>query len=149
MSVLVPITVEGKLVDRPELGQTEHGRTFCRFTLEVQDRRYDEAAGQWEDDGDAVRHRATVFGKQAEHVAASLRKGDRAIVAGQLQFLEWESETGAKHNGTQIVASQVGPSLRFNRATPDRTRRHGAGPSVTATGPVTATATPATAGLDR
>ena len=61
MSVLVPITVEGTLVDRPELGQTEHRHAFCRFTLKVQDRRCDEAAaGRWEDNGDTVRHRATV-----------------------------------------------------------------------------------------
>jgi len=149
MAVQVPITVEGNLTGDPELGETEAGKPFARFSVAVNDRRYDEEAKQWENTGDPVFHRATVFGRQAENVAASLRKGDTVIVSGALQFQSWEDVEGNKHTGTQILAHQVGPSLRFNQATLHRTGPKVDGPDASATGPLITAGAPTVGGLER
>lgn len=128
-----PITIEGNLTDAPQLERTDEGRPYARFTVAVNDRRYNEEAKRWED-GDTFFHRATVFGRQAENAAASLQKGDAVIVAGSLQFQNWEDEEGRTRTGTQILADHIGPSLRYNAASVIRTRRQ-AGPDAETTGP--------------
>ncbi len=54
----------------------------------------------------------TVWGEQAEHTHASLRKGDRVLVIGHWESQIWESRLGEKHSKNMIVAEDIGPSLR-------------------------------------
>ena len=61
----------------------------------------------------------------------SLTKGDRAIVVGRLKTRSWEAPEGDKRSVVEIDADEVGPSLRWAIAKPERAHRGGqaGGPS--------------------
>ncbi|MCU1498300.1 MAG: single stranded DNA-binding protein, partial [Acidimicrobiales bacterium] len=62
-----------------------------------------------------------------ENVAQSLHKGARVIVSGRLEQQSWERD-GQKHSKVEIVADEVGPSLRWATANIERNeRREGGG----------------------
>ncbi len=53
------------------------------------------------------------WGPQAENISASLRRGDRTIVVGQLKYDQWNDADGNPKSRVSIKASAVGPSLEF------------------------------------
>jgi len=53
------------------------------------------------------------WGSQAANVEATLRRGDRAIVAGQLRYDQWTDDEGNIKSRLKIKAFAVGPSLEF------------------------------------
>jgi single-strand DNA-binding protein len=55
-------------------------------------------------------------------VADSLSKGDRAVVVGRLRTRSWETPEGDKRSVTEVEADEIGPSLKFATAKPQRTR---------------------------
>jgi single-strand DNA-binding protein len=57
---------------------------------------------------------------QAEHAAASLAKDSRVVVIGRLQQRAWTAEDGSARQVVEVVAEELGPSLRW--ATPTTTR---------------------------
>jgi len=57
------------------------------------------------------------WGRQAQNVASSLRKGSRAIIAGQLKLDQWQDADGNPRSRMKVKASVVGPSLEFDTAT--------------------------------
>jgi len=60
-----------------------------------------------------------VLGASAE----SLRKGHRAVVVGRLKTRSWETAEGDKRSVVEVTAEEVGPSLRWATATPERASR--------------------------
>ena len=62
----------------------------------------------------------------AENVALSLTKGMRVVVTGRIEQRSWETDEGEHRSKVEIVADEIGPSLRFATADVQRTRRHGA-----------------------
>ena len=59
----------------------------------------------------------------AENVALSLSKGMRVVVTGRLEQRSWETDDGEHRSKVEIVADEVGPSLRFATADVQRTQR--------------------------
>jgi single-strand DNA-binding protein len=64
-----------------------------------------------------------VWRDQAEHVVASLSKGSRVVVVGRLQQRAWTAEDGSARSVVEVVADELGPSLRSATATPSQTTR--------------------------
>jgi len=63
----------------------------------------------------------------AENVALSLSKGMRVVVSGRIEQRSWETDDGEHRSKVEIVADEIGPSLRFATADVRRTeRRQGA-----------------------
>jgi single-strand DNA-binding protein len=63
----------------------------------------------------------------AENVALSLSKGMRVVVTGRIEQRSWETDEGEHRSKVEIVADEIGASLRFATADVRRTeRRHGA-----------------------
>jgi len=60
----------------------------------------------------------------AENVALRLTKGMRVVVTGRMEQRSWETDEGERRSKVEIVADEVGPSLRFATADVHRTRRH-------------------------
>jgi single-strand DNA-binding protein len=60
---------------------------------------------------------------QAEHAAESLAKGNRVVVMGRLQQRSWAAEDGSAQSTIEVVAEELGPSLRWATATTTRTTR--------------------------
>lgn len=94
-------------------------------------------------------HRVVVFNQQSRHVADSLRKGDSVIVAGDLRFGTYtDKETGQTRETRDVIADNVGASLKFADIAVSRTPK-AEGPAADATGPAAVPASYAGTGLAR
>ena len=58
-----------------------------------------------------------VWRDQAEHAAESLTKGSRVVVLGRLQQRTWTAEDGSARSTVEVVAEELGASLRWTAAT--------------------------------
>jgi single-strand DNA-binding protein len=116
MTGLPTITCDGVLVRDPELIFTPKGTALAKWRIACNERRYNAATSQWED-GDSTYLTGSAWRTLGEHVAASLRKGDRVIVTGVLRQREWEKD-GARRTDYEVEAISMGPSLMFAPTTP-------------------------------
>jgi single-strand DNA-binding protein len=64
-----------------------------------------------------------VWRDQAEHAVESLSKGSRVVVVGRLQQRAWTAEDGSARQAVEVVAEELGPSLRWATATTTRATR--------------------------
>jgi single-stranded DNA-binding protein len=64
-----------------------------------------------------------VWRDQAEHASQSLSKGSRVVVVGRLQQRTWTAEDGSARSAVEVVADELGPSLRWATATTTRATR--------------------------
>ena len=64
-----------------------------------------------------------VWRDQGDHAAQSLSKGSRVVVVGRLQQRSWTAEDGSARSVVEVVAEELGPSLRWATATPSRSTR--------------------------
>jgi single-strand DNA-binding protein len=64
-----------------------------------------------------------VWRDQAEHAAESLTKGSRVVVLGKLQQRTWTAEDGSARSTVEVVAEELGASLRWATATSTRATR--------------------------
>jgi len=55
--------------------------------------------------------------------ADSLGKGDRVLVVGQLRMRSWETPEGEQRSVVEVTADEVGPSLKWATARPERSSR--------------------------
>jgi single-strand DNA-binding protein len=112
------VTIAGNLTGDPELRFTPNGHAVANFRLAVTSRVREGDA--WKD-GDTSFFRVNVWRQQAENVAESLTKGNRVIVSGRLKSRAWETPQGDKRSAVEIDADEVGPSLKWATARPERT----------------------------
>ena len=61
-----------------------------------------------------------VWRDQAEHVAESLSKGSRIVVVGRLQQRSWTAEDSSARSIVEVVADELGPSLRVGNGDHDQ-----------------------------
>ena len=54
-----------------------------------------------------------VWRDQAEHATKSLAKRSRVVVVGRLQQRAWTAEDGSARSTLEVVADELGPSLRW------------------------------------
>ena len=101
------------LTDQPEVRYTDGGIARARFRVAVSGRRDQEASF----------FTVVVWRDQAEHAAESLSKGSRVVVVGRLQQRSWTAEDGSARSVVEVVAEELGASLRWTTATTTRTTR--------------------------
>ena len=111
------VTLVGNLTDDPEVRFTPQGTTVASFRLAVTPRVKDDEG--WRD-GDTSFFRINAWRDLAEHVTDSLSKGDRALVLGRLKTRSWETPEGERRSVVEVEAEEVGPSLKWATATPQR-----------------------------
>jgi single-strand DNA-binding protein len=107
------VSFAGNLTDDPEVRHTENGIARAMFRVAVSARREQEASF----------FTVIVWRDQAEHVAQSLSKGSRVVVVGRLQQRSWTAEDGSARSVVEVVAEELGPSLRWATATTTRATR--------------------------
>ena len=107
------VSFAGNLTDNPELRHTESGIARAMFRVAVSGRRDQEPSF----------FTVIVWRDQAEHAAESLAKGSRVVVMGRLQQRTWTAEDGSARSTVEVVADELGPSLRWATATPARATR--------------------------
>lgn len=113
------ITVVGALTRAPELRFTQGGRGVATIGIAV-NHRY-QKNGEWVEDVSFLN--CTAWGSLGENAAASLDKGSRVIVTGRLQQRSYETQNGEKRSVVEIVADEIGPSLRWATAQVEKTQR--------------------------
>jgi single-strand DNA-binding protein len=116
------VTITGNLTDDPEVTFTPNGAAVCNFRLAVTPR---IRQGDTWTDGETSFFRITAWWQLAEHVGDSLSKGDRVIVQGQLRARSWETPEGERRSVVEVTAEEVGPSLKWATAKPERTTANG------------------------
>lgn len=115
------VTLIGGVTRDLELRYTQSGLPSVTFGLAVSRRWQNRQTSEWEE---ATSYFDIVCWRElAEHAAESLSKGSRVIVVGQLQQRSWESEDGQKRSKIEVLADEVGPSLRFATAQLNRAER--------------------------
>jgi len=82
----------------------------------------------------------------AENAAESLGRGSRIIVSGRLEQRSWETADGDKRSKVEVVADEIGPSLRWATAQVTKNERKGPGGESSASRGAPAAATAGSAG---
>jgi single-strand DNA-binding protein len=106
------VSFAGNLTDDPEVRYTEGGIARAMFRVAVSARREE-----------ASFFTVVVWRDQAEHAAESLSKGSRVVVVGRLRQRSWTAEDGSARSTVEVVAEELGPSLRWVTATTTRATR--------------------------
>ncbi len=123
MSAGNSITVVGNLTRDPELRFTQSGQAKATLGVAVSRRWQNRQTQEWEE--------ATSFfnvicwGELGDNASESLSKGSRVVVTGRLDQRSWETPEGDKRSVVEIVADEIGPSLRYATAQVTRTERRG------------------------
>lgn len=118
------LTIVGTLTADPELKFTPSGAAVANFMVASNARTWDRNSNSWKDQ-DALFMRCNIWRDPAEHVAESLRKGDRVIVQGRLRQRSYETKQGEKRTVVELEVDEIGPSLRFATAKVSKADRPG------------------------
>lgn len=117
------ITIVGNVTRDPELRFTPSGQATATFGIAVNRRWQNRQTNEWEE---AVSFFNVVTWRElAENAAESLHKGTRVLVSGRLEQRSWETQDGEKKTVVDIVADEVGPSLKWASAQIVRNERKG------------------------
>ena len=119
------VTLVGNITRDPELRFTPTGQATATFGLAVNRRWQNRQTQEWEE--------ATSFfdvvcwREMAENASESLARGSRVIVTGRLEQRSWESAEGEKRSKIEVIADEIGPSLRWATAQITKNERRGPG----------------------
>lgn len=98
-------TIVGRLGTDPE----KIGSTGARFRLASSDRVKNEQ-GQWED-RDQTWTTIKVWGKNADYVMSTLKKGQEVIVVGTMAEDVWTDKEGNKRSQFEFKADHIGATV--------------------------------------
>ena len=108
------ITLCGNITREPELRFTPSGQPKANFGIAVNRRWQNRQTNEWEE---AVSFfNIVAWGSLGENASESLQKGSRVLVTGRLEQRSWETEDGEKRSIVEVVADEIGPSLRWATA---------------------------------
>src|ERR1700722_13610035 len=119
------ITLVGNVTRDPELRFTPSGQATATFGLAVNRRWQNRQTQEWEE--------ATSFfdvvcwREMAENASESLGRGSRVIVSGRLEQRSWETPDGDRRSKVEVIADEIGPSLRWATAQVTKNERKGPG----------------------
>jgi len=114
-------TVTGNLTREPEIRYTREGHASTVLGVAVNRRWQDRETREWEESTSFFD--VVCWRELAENVALTLAKGMRVMVTGRLEQRTWETDEGERRSKVEIVAEEIGPSLRFATADVQRTQR--------------------------
>jgi single-strand DNA-binding protein len=116
------ITLVGNVTKDPELRFTPTGQATLTFGLAVNRRWQNRQTNEWEEQTSYFD--VVCWREMAENVSESLTRGSRVIVTGRLEQRSWEQE-GERRTRIEVIADELGPSLRWATAQIARNERRG------------------------
>jgi len=125
MSTTSTTITTGNLSREPEIRYTPDGQACANFGVAVNRRWRDRDTNEWTESTSFID--VLCWRELAENVALSLCKGMRVVIVGRLEQRSWATEDGERRSKLELVADDIGPSLRFATAEVQRTTRHAAG----------------------
>lgn len=114
-------TISGNLTREPDIRYTREGHASTVLSMAVNRRWQDKETSEWQEATSFID--VVCWRELAENVALSLVKGARVIVAGRMEQRTWETEEGERRSKIEIVADDIGPSLRFATVDVHRSER--------------------------
>lgn len=108
------VIYEGNATKDADIRFTNSGKAVASFNLAVNTRSKDQQ-GNFQDDPPLF-VKVTVWGKPAEFVSESVRKGTRVVVAGRQRMAEWTTRDGETRQDLEVTADHIGLSLTFGPA---------------------------------
>jgi single-strand DNA-binding protein len=97
------VVLEGRLVNDPEIRQTQNGTALCTFSIANNYSYYKDDELQEE----VYFLDVTTWAKLAEQCSEYIKKGSRVLVNGRIKQNKWQDEDGATHSRISIVGYQV------------------------------------------
>jgi single-strand DNA-binding protein len=124
------VSLAGNITREPELRVLPNGSSTTRFGIAVNRRWQDKASGDWKEETSFFD--VVCWRDLADNVAESLHRGDRVVVVGRLEQRSWEDKgSGAKRSTVEVIADEVGPSLRWAQCRVERVERASNGAGMT------------------
>lgn len=113
------VSITGNLGQDPELRYTPSGKAVTTISVGDTPRRLNRDTNQWEDAGETLWLRCSLWGDAAETLAEHGRKGQRVTVVGRLKSRTWETKEGEKRTVTECDADTVAivPKSQTQRST--------------------------------
>ena len=110
MNSLNQMYLLGNLTRDPEIKYTNEGIAITEMGIAV-NKRWKDKNGK---DLEVVDYfNITAWNALAENCATTLKKGDRVLVGGHLNYRSWENKEGRKCNIINITADIIAASLEF------------------------------------
>ena len=119
------VTIVGNVTRDPEMRYTPGGAGKATFGVAVSRRWQNRNTQEWEEQTSFFN--VVCWREMAENVSESITKGARVVVSGRLEQRSWETDNGEKRSVVEIVADDIGPSLRWATAQITKNERRGAG----------------------
>lgn len=108
------ITVTGLVATTPRHLVTQDGLPITSFRLADSVRRFDTNLNRWVD-GETNWYTITAFRQLAINTAASVHKGERIIVQGNLRVRDWDNGERAG-TSVEIEAESIGHDLMWGNS---------------------------------
>jgi single-strand DNA-binding protein len=122
-------TIAGNLTRDPEIRYTRDGQATTSLSVAVNRRWQNRQTQEWEESTSFFD--IVCWRDLAENVALSLTKGGRVVVTGHLEERSWETQDGETRTKVELVADDIGASLRFATVDIHRVQRHSTDDEVT------------------
>ncbi|MCU1457077.1 MAG: single stranded DNA-binding protein [Actinomycetia bacterium] len=117
------ITIVGNVTRDPELRFTPSGQANTRFGVAVNRRWMDRKTNEWQESTSFFD--VVCWQEMAENASESLPKGSRVIVTGRLEQRSYDDKDGNRRSVVEIIADEIGPSLRYANAQVTKNERRG------------------------
>jgi len=127
------VTLVGYVAQEPSIRTTKTGKTVTDLRVGITPRYRDQATGEWHD-GQSSYFTVSCWDRLANHVRASMHKGEPVLVRGKFKTSTYEDKDGRPRTETRITADTVGHDLSRGVANYIRHRPNQAAADVGATG---------------
>ena len=104
------VTLVGFVAQDPTMGNTQTGKLLTKVRVGTTPRYRDNGTGQWRD-AETSYYNVSCWSRLADHVRASLHKGDPVIVKGRFRTSSFEDKDGNVRTSIEITADTVGHDL--------------------------------------
>ena len=104
------VTLVGFVAQDPNIRTTTTGKLVTKVRVGATPRFRDSATGQWRD-AETSYYNVSCWSRLADHVRASLHKGDPVIVKGRFKTSSFEDKNGQLRTSIEITADTVGHDL--------------------------------------
>jgi single-strand DNA-binding protein len=104
------VTLVGYVAQEPSIHTTKTGKTVTDLRVGIAPRYRDQATGEWRD-GQSSYFTVSCWDRLANHVRASMHKGEPVLVRGKFKTSTYEDRDGRPRTETRITADTVGHDL--------------------------------------
>lgn len=101
------VTITGNLGSDPELRFIPSGKAVATISVGDTPRRLNRDTNKWEDAGETLWLRCSVWGDAAETLTEHAKRGDKVVVTGRLKSRSWDDKDGSKRTVTECDADTV------------------------------------------